>query len=168
MAQAAPAIPFSATLSQQAFKLLELPPELLSVLESENPPTLHIRSETPASHALLHCGEQKYQIRQKNTSNPILILAPSSSTAPVHTQLEIPEADKEEEGEGEGEGDIAPPGVPIPSIATIAKCEDTLELVPWVDEGGKEGVGKGKEKKVNKWHEKFAKTRSGGGVGGKK
>jgi hypothetical protein len=32
-------IPFSASNNQQAFKLLELPPELLALLESGNPPT---------------------------------------------------------------------------------------------------------------------------------
>jgi hypothetical protein len=32
-------IPFSATHQQQAFKLLELPPELLALLESDAPPT---------------------------------------------------------------------------------------------------------------------------------
>jgi hypothetical protein len=31
-------IPFSASYQQQAFKLLELPPELLALLESDNPP----------------------------------------------------------------------------------------------------------------------------------
>jgi hypothetical protein len=32
-------IPFSASHQQQAFRLLELPPELLQLIESENPPT---------------------------------------------------------------------------------------------------------------------------------
>lgn len=32
-------IPFSASHTQQAFKLLELPPELLALLESDDPPT---------------------------------------------------------------------------------------------------------------------------------
>jgi len=32
-------IPFSSSHTQQAFKLLELPPELLALLESDDPPT---------------------------------------------------------------------------------------------------------------------------------
>ena len=36
--QDATGIPFSASYQQQAFKLLELPPELLALLESDNPP----------------------------------------------------------------------------------------------------------------------------------
>lgn len=39
-----------------------------------------------------------------------------------------------------------------PAITTVAKIHDTLELLPYVEE-------EVKEKKVNKWHEKFAKTR---------
>jgi len=37
--QDATGIPISASHQQQAFKLLELPPELLALLESDNPPT---------------------------------------------------------------------------------------------------------------------------------
>jgi sister chromatid cohesion protein DCC1 len=37
--QDATGIPLSASHKQQAFKLLELPPELLQLLESDNPPT---------------------------------------------------------------------------------------------------------------------------------
>jgi sister chromatid cohesion protein DCC1 len=36
--QDATGIPFSANHQQQAFKLLELPSELLALLESDNPP----------------------------------------------------------------------------------------------------------------------------------
>lgn len=36
--QDAAEIPFSAAHQQRAFKLLELPPELLELLEAENPP----------------------------------------------------------------------------------------------------------------------------------
>jgi hypothetical protein len=37
--QDAPGIAFSASHQKQAFRLLELPPELLQLLESDNPPT---------------------------------------------------------------------------------------------------------------------------------
>lgn len=35
-------IPFTSSHDQQAFKLLELPPELLAPMESDNPPTYAI------------------------------------------------------------------------------------------------------------------------------
>ena len=41
-------IPFSASQEQQALKLLELPPELLALLESDNPPTYHSSPLFPA------------------------------------------------------------------------------------------------------------------------
>jgi sister chromatid cohesion protein DCC1 len=71
-------------------------------------------------------------MRQKNTSNPILILKPSST--------------------GPTQADDALTFIPFPSITTIAKIEDTIELIL------QEGEAKAPPK-VNKWHEKFAKSR---------
>jgi sister chromatid cohesion protein DCC1 len=42
-------IPFCASHDQQAFKLIELPPELLALLESENPPKSAFLDSSPAS-----------------------------------------------------------------------------------------------------------------------
>ncbi|KUJ06840.1 uncharacterized protein LY89DRAFT_743478 [Mollisia scopiformis] len=129
-------IPFSASHDQQAFKLLELPPELLSLLESEHPPTLTITSskatETTSGYALLCHGDKKYQMRQKNTSNPIMILAPSR-TMPT-------------------ESDDAETFISSPSVTTISKIEDTIELI--LQEAEVKAAPK------NKWHEKFAKSRA--------
>jgi hypothetical protein len=85
-------------------------------------------------YALLCHGEKKYQMRQKNTSNPILILKPSF-TGPI--EADNPEA-----------------FIPVPSITAVAKIEDTIELI--LQEGGGKALPK-----VNKWHEKFAKSRMG-------
>ncbi|CZS96326.1 uncharacterized protein RAG0_05701 [Rhynchosporium agropyri] len=129
-------IPFSSSQTQQAFKLLELPSELLALLESENPPTFTIASSpstlTAPGYALLCHGTKQYQMRQKNTSNPLLILQPSSTGPTV--------------------ADDADTFIPQPSVTAISKIEDTIELIL-------EDEGKKKEVKVNKWHEKFAKTR---------
>jgi sister chromatid cohesion protein DCC1 len=73
-------------------------------------------------------------MRQKNTSNPILILKPSFT--------------------GPTEADDAETFIPAPSVTAIAKIEDTIELIL------QEGDGKAPPK-VNKWHEKFAKSRIG-------
>ncbi|KAI9053130.1 hypothetical protein LZ554_003397 [Drepanopeziza brunnea f. sp. 'monogermtubi'] len=138
-------IPISSSHTQQAFKLLELPPELLSLLESENPPTLTITSSasttssTTPSYAILTHGTNQYQMRQKNTSNPLLILQPSR-TGPTHA-------------------DDADGFVSQPSVTAVAKIEDTLELI--LQEEAGPGAKK-KEAKVNKWHEKFARSRAEG------
>jgi sister chromatid cohesion protein DCC1 len=56
---------------------------------------------------------------------------------------------------GPTQADDAASFISQPSVTTIAKIEDTIELV--LQES--EGVAKAPPK-VNKWHEKFAKTRA--------
>ncbi|KAI1266090.1 hypothetical protein F5Y18DRAFT_36812 [Xylariaceae sp. FL1019] len=64
-----------------AYKLLELPPELLEALESDQPPELILESSSPA--AVLRHGSKSWNLRQKNTSNAIILLKPVHSTTPV-------------------------------------------------------------------------------------
>ncbi|KAM3069379.1 hypothetical protein ACMFMG_005484 [Clarireedia jacksonii] len=139
-------IPFSATHRPQAFKILELPPELLALLESDAPPTLTITSSPlPPHHAHLSVSNGKtYMLRQKNTSNPIMILSPST-TFP---------------SDEDGHEDDKDSFVPRPAVTRIASVEDTIELIE-----KEEGAAKEKPVKINKWHEKFAKGR--GTTGGK-
>ncbi|PQE10165.1 sister chromatid cohesion DCC1 protein [Rutstroemia sp. NJR-2017a WRK4] len=145
-------IPFSATHQQQAFKLLELPPELLALLESDAPPTpppsLTITSSPlPPHHAHLSVSNGKtYLLRQKNTSNPIMILSPSTT---------FPSTEDGHEDDGDS-------FVPRPAVTRIASVEDTIELIE-----KQEGAEKEKPVKVNKWHEKFAKSRGTTGGAGK-
>jgi len=151
-------IPFSASQEQQGFKLIELPPDLLALLESDSPPTwvlsdcktqlsllidccrLTITSSVPdananvPAYALLNTGTKAYQIRQKSTSSPLMIIQPSS-TGPTET-------------------DDAAAFIPQPSLCSIAKIEDTIELILQEPDGPTKAPPK-----VNKWHEKFAKSR---------
>ncbi|KAI2618755.1 hypothetical protein GGR54DRAFT_141826 [Hypoxylon sp. NC1633] len=60
------------------YKLLELPPELLALLESENPPVLTL--ESSSNSAILKNGTQSWGLRQKNTSNALMILESSEPT----------------------------------------------------------------------------------------
>ena len=144
-------IPFTASHTQLPFKLLELPPELLAVLESGSHPryifsliqtydlnssSLTINSspstDTTPGYAILNCGSKKYQMRQKNTSNTIMIVQNSTTMA--------------------AEGDDADTFIPQPCLTTISKIDDTIELILQEEEAKA-------PTKVNKWHEKFAKTR---------
>ena len=155
-------IPFTANQHQQNFKLIELPPELLALLESDDKPTSVPRVRFPTSSlmslpnisslrftvtsvsaspgtpgpALLNTGMRSYQMRQKNTSNPIMLLKPSL-TGPTET-------------------DDPATIIPQPSVCTIAKIEDTIELILQDLETAEKAPPK-----VNKWHEKFAKGRTG-------
>ena len=94
--------------------------------------SLKLESEPTTSLALLITPTGlKYRVQQKNSSNHILILQPTTTRSSLSgVRLEMEE----------------------PAITTISKIQDTLELLPYVAE-------EVQEKKVNKWHEKFAKTR---------
>src|SRR5258706_8293720 len=99
-------------------------------------PRLFPKSATPvesagASYALLCSPNKTYRIQQKNSSNPIMVLQPTSTNA-------------SEGGET----------IPRASLCSIATIEDTLELLPQEDETVAVLT------KANKWHEKFAKTRT--------
>ncbi|ATZ56052.1 hypothetical protein BCIN_12g05890 [Botrytis cinerea B05.10] len=154
-------IPFTANHTQQPFKLLELPPELLTLLESDVPPTLLLTSSPqPPHHAHLLVSpspstttspspKKTYLLRQKNTSNPLMLLSPST-TSPSSSSS------------------------PQPSITRIGSISDTIELII-KEEEIIDGEGKKKEPevvkkintgKVNKWHEKFAKSRGNGSGNG--
>ena len=87
-------------------------------------------------NALLNTGTKSYQMRQKNTSNPIMLLKPSS-TGPTET-------------------DDPATFIPESSVCTIAKIEDTIELILQDLETAERAP-----LKINKWHEKFAKGRAG-------
>ncbi|KAL6799828.1 hypothetical protein J3E68DRAFT_396738 [Trichoderma sp. SZMC 28012] len=59
------------------YRLIELPPELESLLESENAPVLTL--ESSETSALLKTPDRTYSLRQKNTSNSVILLSPTSS-----------------------------------------------------------------------------------------
>ncbi|OTB06268.1 hypothetical protein M426DRAFT_319008 [Hypoxylon sp. CI-4A] len=95
-------IPFDHAPDGIGYKLLELPPELVELLESENPPALTIESST--NSAILKSGNQSWGLRQKNTSNALILLQSSEGST---SSSEIPEA----------------------GLKAIATIHDTIELV---------------------------------------
>ena len=128
-------IPLEISNQQQNLRLLELPPSLLTLLVSKNPPkyvpalsvyvlhrtfadmseSLWLKSaESPSAdvdskqsrpNAVLCTDDSTYQLRQVQSSNSILILQPSESRS----------SDDE---------------IPSPSLSAIAQCTATLELIP--------------------------------------
>ncbi|KAI9826100.1 MAG: hypothetical protein M1832_000549 [Thelocarpon impressellum] len=78
-------VPFGFAHQQQAYRLLELPPELLQVVCSDNPPPLTLKSAippphtstAPQAHAVLCTPSQTYRIRQVHSSNSIFLLRPT-------------------------------------------------------------------------------------------
>ncbi|KAK4126439.1 hypothetical protein N657DRAFT_688967 [Parathielavia appendiculata] len=115
------------------YKLLELPPEVLELLESQDCPTLTLHPSPTA--ALLKTPAKTYSLRQKNTSNALILLSPTSNSSDRdNVRQEISQA--------------------AAGLAIIATVHETVELVPEADEAAAAAP-----KARGKWHEKFARAR---------
>lgn len=95
----APAADSSSNSSSGAgYKLLELPPDLLALLECPSPPTLRLAS-TPTAGLVRAPDGRTWSLLQKNTSNALILLRADprdqslSTVATVHETVElVPEA----------------------------------------------------------------------------
>ncbi|KAF2750336.1 hypothetical protein M011DRAFT_474789 [Sporormia fimetaria CBS 119925] len=138
-------VPFSIAHDFQSFRLLELPQDLVELLETPNPPHLCIKSQIPSpttasnakpAYAVLCTPDKTFQLRQVQTSNSLFV-----------TQAVL-----EHHGND----------IPVPTTRAIATCPTTLELHPSdgspvamleqalplydIIEGEVDAVGSGKEK----------------------
>ncbi|KZF19356.1 sister chromatid cohesion protein-like protein Dcc1 [Xylona heveae TC161] len=103
-----PAIPFAFCHDQKNFRLLELPPDLLNVVTSADPPVLRIKSsESAPAHAVLCTDNLAYQIRQVQSSNSIFLTKPAKDN---HSNDAASSLDSH--------------------LSAIATCKSTLELHP--------------------------------------
>ncbi|KAG6000775.1 hypothetical protein E4U54_001290 [Claviceps lovelessii] len=69
------------------YRLLELPPDLVSLLESPTAPILTLQESDTA--ALLRTPDKTYNLRQKNTSNALFLLSPTQSPDSPEPQVAI-------------------------------------------------------------------------------
>ncbi|EAQ87549.1 predicted protein [Chaetomium globosum CBS 148.51] len=135
--QTSPGIPLSHAPDGTGYKLLELPPELLELLESPDPPTRNALHPSPTA-ALLRTKSKTYSLRQKNTSNALILLAPTATTTTGD----------------DGTSSSPTAAVVVGGLSTIATVHDTTELVP-EDEAAAAPAAKAR----GKWHEKFGRSR---------
>ncbi|KAF4126492.1 Uncharacterized conserved protein (DUF2036) [Geosmithia morbida] len=109
------------------YRLIELPPEVEALLEADNATALTLESGDNAG--LLRTPGKTYALRQKNTSNALILLKPHTSRASSPTQ----------------------------GLATFATIHDTVELElvkdPASDPEPRVAPAKGK------WHERFGRNR---------
>lgn len=126
--QSVAGIPLNHAPSATTYKLLELPPDLLALLESDSPPTLRIEP-SPTAGLLKTPDNKTWSLRQKNTSNALILLQVSSP------------------GSGSGQDSAA-------ALSTVATLHETVELVPEAESAATPVVAA-----KGKWHEKFGKTR---------
>ncbi|OTA03074.1 hypothetical protein A9Z42_0035320 [Trichoderma parareesei] len=127
--QTTPKLPLHHQPDDTGYRLIELPPELESLLESENAPVLTL--ESSETSALLKTPDRTYALRQKNTSNSVMLLSPTAS----------PSSASQYQG--------------MSVISTIHETVE-LELVPQAVTTGGPLKNTGSR---GKWHEKFGKGR---------
>ncbi|KAI9373655.1 hypothetical protein BJX61DRAFT_370827 [Aspergillus egyptiacus] len=137
--QSTPSILFTHKFPQQAFRLLELPPDLADLLSSENPPTLELKSSStspPSTQSsdvatardfLNLCTPTKtYSVRQVQSSNSLHVLRPATGGGVRKHDLSIIAAGEAENGEDVDMNDQA---LNVEgTVTSIAKCGSTLEL----------------------------------------
>ncbi|OXV05254.1 hypothetical protein Egran_06978 [Elaphomyces granulatus] len=122
--QTAQSIDFTHTYPQQGFRLLELSPELLELLSSNNPPALYLKSPSSDAHeATSEVGTREYvnlctptktfRLRQVHTSNSVHIIRPSDGSKSA------------DDGTYEVERDELNL---METMTVIAKCGSTLEF----------------------------------------
>lgn len=97
--QSVAGIPLNHAPSATTYKLLELPPDLLARLESDSPPTLRLEP-SPTAGLLKTPDNKTWSLRQKNTSNALILLQASG------------------------------PGQDSAALSTVATLHETVELVP--------------------------------------
>lgn len=125
-------IPLNHAPNGVGYRLLELPPELLALLDSDAPPTLRLESPSSSSSstttaaALLRTpdGTKTWSLRQKNTSNALILLHADPAAA---------------------------------SLAAVATLHDTVELVP--ETASEPNAAAAAAPARGKWHERFGRTR---------
>jgi sister chromatid cohesion protein DCC1 len=119
---------------------------------------LYLKSSRPTAtgttQALLTTPSKTYRIQQKNSSNPIMMLLPSDASLSYLQNEAIPAQQAGATDNMDLDAQIGSAcALPRPSVCMVATIEDTLELI----ENDEATVVK--PVKVNKWHEKFAKSR---------
>ncbi|EGU85637.1 hypothetical protein FOXB_03783 [Fusarium oxysporum f. sp. conglutinans Fo5176] len=104
--------------SSTNYRLIELPPDLLSLLESDDAPVLTMESSD--SSAVIKTPTKTYALRQKNTSNALMLLSPTPLPASSDGPLEQ-------------------------GVSIISTIKETVELdtVPDVSAGTTKGFGGG-------------------------
>lgn len=100
--QSVAGVPLNHAPSATTYKLLELPPDLLALLESDSPPALRLEP-SPTAGLLKTPDNKTWSLRQKNTSNALILLQASgtgqdpaalSTVATLHETVElVPEAE---------------------------------------------------------------------------
>ncbi|ROT42908.1 hypothetical protein SODALDRAFT_319481 [Sodiomyces alkalinus F11] len=115
------------------YRLFELPPELESLLQSPTAPVLYLKQpENESSAVLTNVQGKTYTLQQKNTSNSLLLLTPSSTTSHPSQPGESTQTTHH-------------------GLTAVAALHETIELVTQAPTAEQKARGK--------WHERFGRNR---------
>lgn len=123
-------IPISHANVQSGVRLLELPPELLQLVDSGITPQLTFKSPPANSsdgspaHTVLCTDERTYEIKQVQTSNTVMVMRPQQSRSETSNRDDEVDMD-EDENEGKSASEGADWG-----MEAFAMCGSTLEVLP--------------------------------------
>ncbi|KAF4986500.1 hypothetical protein FGRMN_10812 [Fusarium graminum] len=131
MASQAGGMPVQHNPSPASYRLIELTPDLLTLLESDDAPVL--RMESSDTSAVIKTPTKTYALRQKNTSNAMMLLSPTPPPSTSSTS----------------DGPVEQ------GISIISTIKETVELDTVPDKAGTPKTVGGK----GKWHEKFGRNR---------
>jgi sister chromatid cohesion protein DCC1 len=144
LTMASTAVALSSAPDGRGYKLIELPAELQALLEGPSPPTMTVVSDPAHPAALVKTQDKTYSLRQKNTSNALMILQASDAAA----QSGQEEGGEDDEKDGRGGLDV------------IATVHETFELVPEAAQGPAPIILQNKHSgSKGKWHERFGRNR---------
>ncbi|KAM7200583.1 hypothetical protein V8F33_003788 [Rhypophila sp. PSN 637] len=141
----ASAIPLYLAPDGAGYRLMELPQELVDLIESDDAPTMIKLTPTPTA-AVLKTPIRNYSLRQKNTSNGLILLRLVANTEPSTSDTVMTDdhsTTKEKKREK-----------PKVSLHAFATLHETVELLPLED-----GQEEPPVPKLGKWHEKLMRGR---------
>ncbi|OAA57068.1 Sister chromatid cohesion protein DCC1 [Niveomyces insectorum RCEF 264] len=122
------------------YRLLELPPALATSSSTESWSLASVDGQ-----ARLHTGGRTYALRQKNTSNALLLLRAGPVADP-----------------GNAGGDAASDAAVVPGLTAVATLHETVELLEEAAAGTTGSAAAPRPAATTargKWHEKFGRTR---------
>jgi hypothetical protein len=93
--------------------------------------------DSSPSSAILKTPDRNYTMRQRNTSNSLILVSPALSNFESDT----------------------PPGIPVEGLKVIATLHEMIELTVEVSQPPPGGSGVSHTGSRGKWHEKFGKGR---------
>ncbi|PHH51305.1 hypothetical protein CFIMG_005185RA [Ceratocystis fimbriata CBS 114723] len=140
-------IPFTYAPNNDGYRLLELPSELAAILDSPNAPTLYLETSPTTGLAVLRSPEHIYTLRQRNTSNSIILTQPTDHTV-RNRSIDSDDQERDVSASPQKQG-----------ITAFATIHESIELIRQASDKPSDKAAAKPAVSMGKWHERFGKTR---------